>query len=173
MPSVTDQIEAFLASPPQSDATDSPLFVLWAGANDIFFNPNISAAQSYQAISSAASTLLAAYPACRVVTVSSPDLSRLPYGFYANALTKAQLHSFTNLLAGLLADGARGNAAVDNIDLRGLFDEFEYYASPEAYGFAPLGKYGSCLVGVYDEGDSGAVSECENVGEWVYWDEYQ
>lgn len=186
VPSVADQVAAFLAgTSPQgtnttadqgADAADplaDPLVILWAGANDIFFNPNISAAQSYLALRAAAAALHAARPAVRLLAVASPDLSRLPYGFYADALTRAQLRSFTDLLASLiLAD----DDAAAVVDLRALFDAFEYYAEPQAYGFAPLGKYGSCLVGVYGEGPSGAngtIAECEDVEGRVYWDEYQ
>lgn len=195
VPAVTDQVAAFLSgtspqgSSPISSSSSSfasgedlsrPLFVVWAGANDIFFNPNISAAQTYLEITSVVSALLDAHPASRVLTVASPDLARLPYAFYADELTKSQLRSFTDLLAALLlaeADGPRrprGN--VNHVDLRGLFDAFEYFAAPESYGFAPLGKYGSCLVGVYGEGAAGAngtISQCLDVGGRVYWDEYQ
>lgn len=109
-----------------------------------------------------------------MLTIASPDLSKLPYGFYADELTKRQLRSFTDLLATLLDNEARANAEVDNVDLRGLFQQFEYYAQPEAYGIAPLGKYGSCLVGVYEEGDmNGTIEQCEHVEGIVYWDEYQ
>lgn len=210
MPAVADQVAAFLSgtSPqgslllPSSSSSSigngdgdlsNPLFIVWAGANDIFFNPNISAAQSYLEITSVVSALLNdnnndddnVHRPGRVLTVASPDLSRLPYGFYADELTKSQLRSFTDLLATLLADGARrsssssGGDVVDHVDMRGLFDAFEYFATPEAYGFAPLGKYGSCLVGVYGEGPppaagaNGTISECVDVEGRVYWDEYQ
>lgn len=208
MPSVADQVASFLSgalpwegssssSSPQGTNTSTttttdadfstPLFVLWAGANDVFFDANISAAQSYLEIRAAAAALLqAARPAARVLLVASPDLSRLPYGFYADPLAKSQLRSFTDLLASLLlaaaAGGRRGGSAspavggdgaVAAVDLRGLFDDFEYFAEPQAYGFEPLGKYGSCLVGVYGEGADGMMEECDDVEGRVYWDEYQ
>lgn len=186
MPAVADQVASLLArvSPqgsafPSSDdpVGSSPVFIVWAGANDIFFNGNISAAQTYLALSSSVSALQTAYPRARVLTVSSPDLARLPYGFYADALTRAQLTSFTDLLAALLAAGAGAGAPgaeyVENLDLRSLFEDFGYYGSPEKYGLAPLGKYGSCLVGVYGEGTTnGTIEECGNVEGRVYWDEY-
>ncbi|KAJ4406202.1 hypothetical protein N0V82_010170 [Gnomoniopsis sp. IMI 355080] len=182
VPSVADQVTSFLSglSPqnttfyPSSSELSDPLFVIWAGANDIFFDPNISAAQSYLEIQSAASILLAAHPDGRLLTIASPDLSKLPYGFYADELTKRQLRSFTDLLAVLLEDGARARRDVDNVDLRELFEQFEYFAQPEKYGIAPLGKYGSCLVGVYSEaGTNGTIEQCEDVEGRVYWDEYQ
>lgn len=58
-----------------------------------------------------------------------------------------------------------------NVDLRPLFDDFEYYATPEAYGFAALGKYGSCLVGAY--GETPNVTICGDAEKQVYWDEFQ
>lgn len=111
--------------------------------------------------------------------MASPDLSKLPYGFYADEITKTQLQSFTDLLAVLLlANSNNGNnnngQQIQTVDLRSLFDEFEYFAAPQAYGFAPLGKYGSCLVGVYGEGNgNGTITECSDVEGKVYWDEYQ
>lgn len=182
-----DQVESFLRdlSPQNNNATtssagDYPLFVIWAGANDVFFNPNISAAQSYLEIVSVVSTLRGNYPtAGEIVTVASPDLSRLPYGFYADEITKTQLRTFTDLLATLLENnggGGQQQIITKNVDLRGLFDEFEYFASPLDYGFAALGKYGSCLVGVYGEGQpgkNGTIAECDDVEGRVYWDEYQ
>lgn len=148
--------------------------MIWAGANDIFFNPNISAAQSFLELQLAGSTLLAAHSNGKVLTVASPDLSKLPYGFYTDELTKRQLRSFTDLLAVLLEDEARARGDVDNVDLRGLFEQFEYFAQPKTYGIAPLGKYGSCLVGIYSEnGTNGTVKQCEDVEGRVYWDEYQ
>ncbi|KAF3762181.1 hypothetical protein M406DRAFT_332568 [Cryphonectria parasitica EP155] len=182
VPAVTDQLSSFLSgvspqgtslnassssssssSSPGGDFT-TPLFVVWAGANDIFFNPNISAAQSYLEIAAATASLLAAYPAGHVLTVASPDLSRLPYGFYADELTRSQLTSFTDLLAALLADGARLSAGVDHVDLRALFASFEYYGQPQSYGFAPLEGA---------PGANGTYTQCDHVQDMVYWDEYQ
>lgn len=187
VPAVADQLALFLSgtSPqgtPAGNASlpgdfDSPLFVIWAGANDVFFNSNISAAQSYLEIAAAAAALRAAYPdPVRVLTVASPDLARLPYGFYADDLTRSQLTSFTTLLASLLADGARLSADVEVVDLTRLFESFEYFAQPQKYGFGALGKYGSCLVGIYGEGApgmNGMFTQCDDMQERVFWDEYQ
>ncbi|KAF6793366.1 GDSL-like Lipase/Acylhydrolase [Colletotrichum sojae] len=176
VPSVVDQIVSFLAkTTPQgasfstSDTTAmaTPLFVLFAGANDILFNSNISASQSYQVLTRAQSQLRDAYPTAEVLTISPPDLARLPYGFYADDFAKQQLETFTDLLGDLL--GGSRNEAV-NVDLRPLFDDFEYYASPKEYGFSPFGKYGSCLVGAY--GETPNVTICGDAERQVYWDEY-
>lgn len=178
VPAVTDQVSSFLAGPADGASPgDTPLLVVWAGANDVFFNPSISAAQSYLEVTSAVASLVAAYPLAHVLAIASPDLARLPYGFYADQITKSQLQSFTNLLATLLDNGPKQQDRTESetvIDLRGLFDEFDYFASPLEYGFAPLGKYGSCLVGVYGDGNgNGTITECGDAEKKVYWDEYQ
>lgn len=177
VPSVVDQVISFLGkTTPQgaafsvSDTTAvaTPLFVLFAGANDILFNPNISASQSYQALDHVQKELWDAYPSAEVITISPPDLSRLPYGFYVDNLAKQQLQAFSDLLGGLLEKSKTGAV---NVDLRPLFDDFEYYAIPQTYGFGPLGKYGSCLEGAY--GETPNVTICGDAEKWVYWDEYQ
>ncbi|KAK2011937.1 GDSL-like Lipase/Acylhydrolase [Colletotrichum eremochloae] len=176
VPSVDDQVATFLGkTTPQgqaftdldSAALSSPLFVFFAGANDILFNPNISASQTYQALLQAGTQLQTTYGTAKFLTVSPPDLSKLPYGFYVDALAKDNLQSFTNLLGDLLR---RPRFAAVNVDLRQLFEEFEYYAAPQTYGFHPLGKYGSCLEGAY--GETSSVTLCQDAASMVYWDEY-
>ncbi|OHF04266.1 GDSL-like Lipase/Acylhydrolase [Colletotrichum orchidophilum] len=177
VPSVVDQVVSFLgkASPrgeafTASDtmALTTPLFVLFAGANDILFNANISASQSYQILHRAGAELRDANPNAKVLTLSPPDISRLPYGFYLeDDLARIQLRSFADQLGELL-DSSKTGAI--NVDLRPLFDDFEYYASPRAYGFEPLGKYGSCLEGAY--GETPNVTICGDANRRVYWDEY-
>ncbi|KAE9582596.1 hypothetical protein CGMCC3_g1740 [Colletotrichum fructicola] len=176
VPSVVDQIVTFLGQKtPQGDsfsASDStavttPLFVMFAGANDILFNANISASQSYQVLAQAEAELRDAHPTAEVLTITPPDLARLPYGFFIDNVAKQQLQTYTDLLGDLLG-GSKSGAV--NVDLRPLFDDFEYYATPEAYGFADLGKYGSCLVGAY--GETPNVTICGDAEKQVYWDEY-
>ncbi|KDN71917.1 putative GDSL-like Lipase/Acylhydrolase [Colletotrichum sublineola] len=176
VPSVDDQVATFLGkTTPQgqaftdldSAALSSPLFVFFAGPNDILFNPNISASQTYQALLQAGTQLQTTYGTAKFLTISPPDLSKLPYGFYVDALAKENLQSFTNLLGDLLR---RPRFAAVNVDLRQLFEEFEYYAAPQTYGFHPLEKYGSCLEGAYEETSS--VTVCQDATSMVYWDEY-
>ncbi|KAK1479778.1 GDSL-like Lipase/Acylhydrolase [Colletotrichum tamarilloi] len=177
VPSVIDQVVSFLAKiNPQgaafeasdSMAMESPLLILFAGANDILFKANISASQSYQILRQAEAQLRDAYPSARVLTLTPPDISRLPYGFYLeDNLAKNQLRTFTDQLGELLD---RSKTGAVNLDLRPLFDEFEYHASPRAYGFDPLGKYGSCLEGAY--GETPNVTICGDPDRRVYWDEY-
>ncbi|KAK1635728.1 GDSL-like Lipase/Acylhydrolase [Colletotrichum phormii] len=177
VPSVIDQVVSFLEKMmPQggafevsdSTAMETPLLVLFAGANDVLFNANISASQSYQILRQAEAQLRDAYPSAKVLTLSPPDISRLPYGFYLqDNLARNQLRTFADQLGELL-DGSKTGAV--NVDLRPLFDDFEYYASPRAYGFDPLGKYGSCLEGAY--GETPNVTICGDPERRVYWDEY-
>ncbi|KAH8744674.1 GDSL-like Lipase/Acylhydrolase [Diaporthe sp. PMI_573] len=176
VPSVFDQVASFLGNTtPQAStfsasdrmAVSTPLFVLFAGANDILFNANISASQSYQYLVQAQNLLRGAYPEAKVLTLSPPDLSRLPYGFYVDKLAKQQLRTYTHLLGDLL-DISKASAV--NVDLRSLFDDFDYYATPQAYGFKPLGLYGSCLTGIYGEAPN--ITSCEDAEKHVYWDEY-
>lgn len=177
VPSVVDQVASFLKdTTPQGSAfsesdrisLSTPLFVLFAGANDIFFNTNISASQSHQVLVEAQKSLHAAYPEANILTLSPPDLSRLPYGFYVDSLAKQQLRTYTHLLGDLLNTPV---SSTTNVDLRPLFDDFDYYATPQAYGFKPLGFYGSCLVGAY--GETLNITSCEDADKHVYWDEYQ
>ncbi|OLN91663.1 Thermolabile hemolysin 1 [Colletotrichum chlorophyti] len=176
VPALDEQVMTFIGrttpqgvafSADDSKATETPLLVLFSGANDILSNPNISASQSYQVLVRAEAQLRAAHPKAGVLTISPPDLSRIPYGFFADNLSKKQLHAYSNSLGDLLRDS--GAKAV-NVDLRPLFDDFDYYASPLTYGFDPLGKYGSCLSGRYGQTDN--VTVCENPDRRVYWDEY-
>ncbi|KAL2877005.1 hypothetical protein SGCOL_007623 [Colletotrichum sp. CLE4] len=178
VPSLVDQVVSFLEKMvPQggafevsdSKAMQNPLLVLFAGVNDVLFNANISASQSYQILRQAEAQLRDAYPSAKVLTLSPPDISRLPYGFYLEGdLARSQLRAFADQLGELL-DGSKTGAV--NVDLRPLFDDFEYYASPRAYGFDPLGKYGSCLEGAY--GETPNVTICGDPERRVYWDEYQ
>jgi phospholipase/lecithinase/hemolysin len=149
-------------------AMSTPLFVLFAGANDILFNPNISASQSYKYLVQAQNLLQGVSAEAKVLTLSPPDLSRLPYGFYVDKLAKEQLRTYGNLLEDLLDTSETGAV---NVDLRSLFDDFDYYATPQAYGFKPLGMYGSCLTGAYGEAPN--ITTCEDAEKHVYWDEYQ
>ncbi|KAH8776297.1 GDSL-like Lipase/Acylhydrolase [Diaporthe sp. PMI_573] len=176
VPSVIDQVASFLGNTtPQGStfsasdkmAVTTPLFVLFAGANDILFNANICASQSYQYLVQAQNLLRGARPEAKVLTLSPPDLSRLPYGFYLDKLAKQRLRTYTHLLGDLL-DTSKTSAV--NIDLRSLFDDLDYYAAPQAYGFKPLGLYGSCLTGVYGEVPN--ITSCEDADKHVYWDEY-
>lgn len=177
VPSVVDQLATFLdKTAPQgraftaldSTALAAPLFVVFAGANDILFNPNISASQTHQVLLQVATRLRDAYHSSKVLAISPPDMSKLPYGFYVDTPTKQSLQSYTALLGDLLG---RSQRLAVHVDLRPLFEDFEYYAAPLAYGFDPLGKYGSCLEGAY--GETPNVTVCEHAERRVYWDEYQ
>ncbi|KAI0760340.1 SGNH hydrolase-type esterase domain-containing protein [Fomes fomentarius] len=170
--SVDEQVADFIISPPSDIPLENPLFVLLAGANDPLFDPNVTASQSFQAIQSSKVALAAKYPTAQFLFLTYPDLARLPVGFYFDARTKRELTTFTNELAALYehAQAVRAGERFAYVDLRALFEDFEYYGSPAEYGFAPLGKYGSCLTGVY--GETEEVTVCDDADKMVYWDEY-
>lgn len=113
--------------------------------------------------------LTSANSEARLLTIAAPDASQLPYDFYADELNKQQLHVYTMALEELLK--IFYPTSVLRVDFRPLLKDFDYYAEPQRYGFGPLGKYGSCLVGAY--GETPNVTLCEDVQPYVYWDEYQ
>ncbi|KAK7437605.1 hypothetical protein VKT23_018503 [Stygiomarasmius scandens] len=119
--------------------------------------------------------LEAAYPSAHFLFLSYPDLSRIPYDFYLSGLAQRELGTFSKelrqLYMDMTVDNVRNpNANSQHVDLGGLFEEWDYYGEPQEYGFSPLGSYGSCLVGVYQETDH--VTLCENPDEMVFWDEF-
>lgn len=74
----TDEVALFLSGlSPQSGTLQSPssdllapLFMIWAGANEVFSNTNVSAASCFLELQSAGSTLLATYTGGRVLTIN-------------------------------------------------------------------------------------------------------
>ncbi|THU95620.1 hypothetical protein K435DRAFT_755610 [Dendrothele bispora CBS 962.96] len=175
VPSIDLQVAEFLNSPPSSFSSEKPLFALLGGANDVIFNPNITASQSFQTLMASKSKLETAYPNAQFLFLDYPDLSRIPYDFYLSELGQRELDTFSKelrqLYEDMMVDNIRNsNANSQFVDLMGLFEEWDYYRKPEAFGFEPLGSYGSCLVGVYGETEN--VTLCENPDEMVFWDEY-
>ncbi|OJD36454.1 gdsl-like lipase acylhydrolase [Diplodia corticola] len=173
--SIDKQVSVFLKDPPSNITTDNLLFVLYGGANDILFNPNITALQSFQEIIASKSKLSSRFPNATYLFLDYPDLSRIPYAFYITWLGKQGLRSFSQGLSALYRQTVMQNtlevsSPVVYVDLQELFDRWDYYAEPRSYGFDPLGAYGSCLVGVYQETDN--VTLCPVPDERVFWDEY-
>ncbi|KAL1624002.1 hypothetical protein SLS56_007984 [Neofusicoccum ribis] len=181
VPSVDEQVKDFLAAPPSglnSSADAAPLFVLLSGANDVLFNINITAAQSFAYLSRSVEQLRQSYPAAHILLLNYPSLSRLPYAYYASSADKTSLSAYSVSLASLLRSTTDPSApcsqATTFVDLAPLFADFDYYAEPAAYGFEALGAYGSCLVGAYGEVGDGVVKVCaEGFGVRVWMDEYQ
>ena len=143
------------------------------GANDPLFNASITANQSFRALIASTAQLAAAYPAAHFLFLDYPDLARIPMDSYVSAATKDALHAYSTDLAQLFSDAvaAQGLEGVTFVDVMPLFAEWEYYGAPAAFGFAPLGAYGSCLTGAY--GEMANVTLCADADKMVFWDEYQ
>ncbi|KAI9728346.1 MAG: hypothetical protein M1828_003746 [Chrysothrix sp. TS-e1954] len=173
VPSVVEQISSYLSDTPANPPLSSSLVVILAGANDIFFDPNITAAQTVAAIMPSIE-LLQSHGAQRFLLLNYPDLSQIPYDLYVNNANKTLLASYSAELGTLLQALADGMEGVAFVDLMPLFDKFAFYEEPKMFGFEPLGSYGSCLTGVYMETGSGVVTYCgeEEVERRVFWDEY-
>ncbi|KAH7025520.1 GDSL lipase/esterase [Macrophomina phaseolina] len=175
VPSIQDQVSNFLKHSSSDIPDASPLFVLFGGANDVLFNPNVTAAQSYQEIMASRSALLAHFPNATFMVLDYPDLSRIPYAYYITRLDKHIIRAFSQGLTKLYADLSSdcrtdGSSRLIFVNLPQLFNQWEYYAEPRDYGFDALGAYGSCLVGVYKETET--VSLCSDPSSKVFWDEY-
>ncbi|KAI0703659.1 hypothetical protein C8T65DRAFT_578674 [Cerioporus squamosus] len=170
VPSVDEQVADFLESTPSNVLLTNPLFVLEGGANDAFFDLNVTAAQSFNALMKSKAALASAYPRAEILLLSYPDLSQIPYDFYVDVETKRELRTFSYELAGLCRHAQLRDKDLKHVDLIPLFADFDYYGTPTAYGFAPLGAYGSCLTGAY--GETANVTVCDDADEMVFWDEY-
>ncbi|EKG19344.1 Haloacid dehalogenase-like hydrolase [Macrophomina phaseolina MS6] len=179
VPSIDEQVEDFLSAPPAglniSSTAAVPLFFLWSGANDAIFY-NITASQVSTSLASTVYRLRERYPTSQIVLLNYPSLDKLPASFYASRATKTTLHTFSTTLDALLRDFADGGSDLTTyINLVLLFDDFEYYAEPDEYGFVPLGSYGSCLVNAFGEaGPDVPIEVCEEgFGVRVWMDAYQ
>nr|WPL92274.1 GDSL-like lipase/acylhydrolase U56931 [Ganoderma boninense] len=174
VPSVDEQVTSFLqpGSVPSNLSLAAPLFVLMGGANDPLFNISISANESFRALIASTARLAAAHPAAHFLFLDYPDLARIPMDAYvSNATTKDALHTYSTDLAALFRGAfPAGTPGATFVDVMPLFAEWEYYGAPAAFGFAPLGAYGSCLTGAY--GETSSVTLCADADEVVFWDEY-
>ena len=166
-----EQVEDFLKNPPSNLPLANPLFVVLGGTNDPLFNPNITAAQSFRVLMASTAALASAYPGAEILLLTYPDLSHIPYDAYVDAQTKQGLKKFSYELSALSQHAQLQHKSLKHVDLIPLFASFEYYGTPMAYGFAPLGAYGSCLTGAY--GETETVTVCDEPDEMVFWDEYQ
>lgn len=143
----------------------APLFVIFTGANDLFFNPNISGLQTAGVIFTSITRLQNA-DASKFLLLGHPDLSLIPYDVYADATTKEALWTYTLELAITIEEL---NVAIPGStvrDLASLFRHFYYYGEPKSYGFDGFGAYGSCLTGTY--GEMANVTLCIDPEERVF-----
>lgn len=169
VPSVDEQVDSFLKAPPAGVDINSTLFAVTGGANDIFFNPNISGLTSASIIAQSVAKLQKA-GAQHFVLFNYYDISLIPFDSYTTPENKVQNHVFSNELGhalGALQKTTPG-AVFRNLQSQ-LFPHLYFYGEPTDYGFDKYGAYGSCLTGVYMEAP---YSECDDEDKHVFWDEY-
>ncbi|PFH61527.1 hypothetical protein XA68_17104 [Ophiocordyceps unilateralis] len=169
VPSLTDQVNQFLAKPPVDLA--SSLVILFGGVNDVLLNSNITAARSAGVIGRLVSKLRDA-GALHFVLVNVPDLSLIPYDAYIDDGLQAVLRDYAEHLGGHLRRVAQriSSASVKVVDMIPLFRSFNVYEKGwKAAGFDQFGLYGSCLVGAYSEAPR---SLCSDPDRRVFWDVY-
>lgn len=94
VPSIDEQVNAYLQDIPDDAPLDSSLFALFAGVNDILFDFNITAIPSAGVISGVI-TQLRNKGAQNFLLLNYPDLSMLPYDFYIPLATQLQLPEFS------------------------------------------------------------------------------
>lgn len=183
VPSLDQQLDSFLSNPPTP--LNSTLFAIFGGANDILFNPNVTAVQPAGVISGLI-TKLRNQGAQNFLLLNYPDLSMIPYDSYIPLPTQFQLRDFssqlntelTSLTSSLVDSGSSPTSPTTStpvsatyVNLIPLFETFGFYEGGwKAAGFDPFGLYGSCLVGAYVEVPQRTL--CSNPDQHVFWDEF-
>lgn len=185
VPSLEEQVNTYLQDTPSEAPPATSLFALLGGANDLLFNPNLTAVQSVGVISGLITTLRNR-GARNFLLLNYPDLGALPYDFYIPSATQQQLHNFSVELGTQL--GSLRNSIADSgtaptapttstpvtayyADLVPLFESFGYYQGGwRDVGLDQLGLYGSCLTGAYVEVPQRTL--CDDPDKHVFWDEY-
>lgn len=157
----------FMKKMPRRASYKSSLFVLFGGANDIFFNATLPARHSLQVLSSLMAELQDR-GAENILLPSYTDLSQIPYDEYTTPLNRRQLQAFSmHFSKGIKTLASGAGEGVKAVDLLPLFEEFTYYRQPHKYGIGPLGAYGSCLTGAYEETDKRSL--CRDPDSRVFW----
>lgn len=170
VPSVDEQVSSFINSPPSGIDLSSALFVVSGGANDVFFNPNLSALTSASILSSSVTQLQTA-GANNFLFFNYYDIGLIPFSTYTTPFNKAQNAAFSRDLGAALFTLAQSTAGAYYYDLATqLWPHFYFYGEPGDYGFDRYGAYGSCATGVYKE--TGNLSICNDPEKRVFWDEY-
>ncbi|KAL9097308.1 MAG: hypothetical protein Q9165_000735 [Trypethelium subeluteriae] len=168
VPSVNDQIDAFLADRNHAELS-SALVVVLGGLNDIFFNATLQASQSVEAIFTSINKLRAK-GATSFLTLNYYNASRIPYDHYTTPLNQQQLSNFSASLGTALSTISALETRLAYVDLTPLFAEFDYYGEPAKYGLDKYAAYESCLTGVY--GETPTRTLCNDPEKQVFWDEY-
>jgi len=162
-PSATDQVAQFLASHNGKANVADALYVILIGANDAFFDPNVTGAQTVENVSSIMKKL-GKKGAKQFLVASYPDLSRIPQQTYVPPSTSQQLHEYSEELRTSL------HALGDNVayvDMYQLFNDI--FSDPARYGYDKAKITKSCLTGVYGEAPR---SLCNDPDKYIWWDEY-
>ncbi|KAL7752937.1 hypothetical protein RI367_001387 [Sorochytrium milnesiophthora] len=190
IPSVADQLGEFVHDFPTLPPACSSLYVVWIGANDLFYkSSNLSTAAQVGTLL-AAPALVGGYIAqdmgrladavpggAHVVVLTVPTVERVPA--WAGVLAPAErallgyVTRDTNArLAADLQEAAKRaspyarHRSVTLVDSYAMFDDL--ITNPQLYGFS--NSTGQCLATDPVTGAPGA--QCANPDEYVFWDGY-
>lgn len=185
VPSLAEQAESFLADTKSGTQIDSTLFAILGGANDVLFNPNITAVRTVGVISSIIANLQNR-GARHFLLLNYPDFGMIPYDSYVDRSTQDKLRDFSqglstelaSLTSALTASGPTPTApastpdvAVTFVDLVPVFHDLQFYRGGwKGLGYDRFGLYGSCLTGAYVEVPQRTL--CTDPDRRVFWDEY-
>lgn len=175
--SLLSQVSQFMSPSPPSFDPSSTLFVVWAGANDFFFDPSEETLNSAVDNIGNAIFALAGSGARSFLLPGLPDLSLTPGIMEAEAADPG-----TGIAAGYQALSLGFNDALENIlipslEAAGLDLDITYFdvnaallgvlADPGAYGITNTTE--GCLVFDPTKLDP-LVSLCSNPDEYLFWD---
>lgn len=139
------------------------LFVVFIGANDIFFDNATTPAMLVSSIDYIIQNLKAR-GAEHFLLVDLPNLGRMPYANYISSDVNVTQTSFsTALRTAMKALQKHEHAAY--LSLYDLFGELQDH--PSKYGYKAVDK--QCLVGGYGEAPR---SLCAHPDQYVWWDEF-
>lgn len=161
-----NQVAEFLLTGPVSDPSGS-LFLVWAGANDLFANP--SAATAMNAVSNISNAIATLYGdgARQFLVPNLPDLSLTPSGLAQSPATRAALQGLSVFFNTVLAGSISNLSGLPGIDITS-FDAFALLsaiaANPGAYGFTNTSA--PCLTG--NLAVAGVV--CGTPESYLFWD---
>ena len=161
-----NQVAEFLLTGPLTDPAGA-LFLVWAGANDLFANP--SPATATNAVSNITNSIVSLYGAGarQFLVPNLPDISLTPSGLAQNPPTRAALQGLSVFFNTLLAGTLNNLSGLPGIDIT-TFDAFALLsaisANPGAYGLTNASA--ACLTGNLAAG--GVV--CGTPDTYLFWD---
>ncbi|KAM0755873.1 hypothetical protein T439DRAFT_320577 [Meredithblackwellia eburnea MCA 4105] len=171
VPSVLDQVATFKSSLSSKSAkakVDKTLFIVYGGANNVFFDINSTASGVVSDLKSAV-TILKGVGASHFLVPSLPPLGK-PYPF------STLVPSYSDPLAKFSSDFNKILKKWDTKDSSITVPDFydlvaAILKKPSKYGFDPTKAGVSCLRGVYSE-VPGGVTVCNDPSKYMWWDEY-